>query len=113
MHKVSIKGDKRRRHQIYRLFISVGILCFAVIGANKLLGVPPLIAIVVGGGVGYAAARLILRLGVAGEEHRNVDGKQSIVGTRWFGLWVVGCGLWAVALCAFRFSLFGWSHVDG
>jgi hypothetical protein len=72
------------------------MVCIAVVTLNKLLGLSPFLAIVVGGAIGYAVARLTLRLTIAGVGGGGIDDSQSIIGARWLVMW-------AMSACAFRF----------
>jgi hypothetical protein len=86
----------RLGNKIYRLLVSVGIVCLAVVGAGVLFGAPPLISIVIGGGVGCVIARFVLYFAALNGRERERNYDQRINGSKWFALWFV-------ALCALHF----------
>jgi hypothetical protein len=69
-----------------------------VVGAHDLLHASPLLSIIIGGAVGFVAARIILQTGSFAASERRYMNQPSVVGLRWLGFWLL-------ALCAFRFAV--------
>lgn len=97
MVKINDK-ERDRTTKLYEICISVGSIGVMVVGAHDLLHVSPFLSIVIGGVVGFVAARIILQTGFFTAPDRSYANQPSVVGVRWLGFWLL-------ALCAFRFAV--------
>lgn len=81
---------------ICRLLVSVGVVCLAVVAANVLFDLQPVIAIVFGGGAGFVISGFVSRSFGLNRHDRDRYVDRPITGPKWFAMWFF-------ALCAFHF----------
>ena len=93
---VSNRDDNRsRKLKLCEAAVSAGLVCLAVVGTYELFDIPPILAIALGGAIGYSVARVlwlnVLEKGCPTDQEAFV-----MIGYKWAAFWLV-------ALCAFRF----------